>query len=139
MNDSSKMDWQKHMDAGQRYLKTAMNGCGRKSVFNNALIYQLIAMAIEHLLVSVYRYHQQMAADHTLDGLVEGLMAMGLMEADLAARIKGLGQFDDMCPLVPVNPRVPDDAELKDMLATGRQVVGFAQYQARQPVFVNAL
>lgn len=138
MNNSSTIDWQKHMDSGQRYLKTAINGCSRKSVFNNTLIYHLTAMAIEHLLVSVYRHHQQMAEDHTLDGLVEGLMTMGLMEDDLAARIKELGRFDDMCPLVPVNKRVPDDAELKDMLAIGRQVVGFAQYHARQPAIEKA-
>lgn len=120
------------MDTGQRYLKTAMNGRGRKSVFNNQLIYQLTAMAVEHMLVSVYQFHGQMPADHTLDGLVEGLMSMGLMRDDLAESIKGLGRFDDMCPLLPVNPRVPDDMEIETMMVTGRQVVGFAQQQSNQ-------
>jgi hypothetical protein len=133
MDGSSNLDWQKHMDTGQRYLNTATKGQDRKSVFNNQLVYQLTAMAVEHLLVSVYQYHRQMPADHTLDGLVEGLMSMGLMRDDLADSIKGLGRFDDMCPLLPVNPRVPDDAEIKAMLAVGRQVVGFAQCQAKQP------
>ena len=124
--------WKEHMDTGQRYLKTAMNGRARKSVFNNQLIYQLTAMAIEHLLVSVYQYHGQMPEDHTLDGLVEGLMSMGLMHADLAGSIKGIGRFDDMCPLLPVNPRVPDDMEIETMLVTGSQAVCFARQQSNQ-------
>lgn len=131
--------WQEHMDTGQRYLRTAMNGRGRKSVFNNPLVYQLTAMAIEHLLVSVYQYNGQMPEDHTLEGLVDGLISMGLMHADLAESIKGVGRFDDMCPLLPVNPRVPDDMEIETMLATGRQVVGFARQASDQTAALKAL
>ncbi len=115
-----------------------MNGRGRKSVFNNQLIYQLTAMAIEHLLVSVYQYHGQMPEDHTLDGLVEGLMSMELMHADLAESIKGVGRFDDMCPLLPVNPRVPDDMEIENMLVTGRQAVCFAKQHSHQSAAIEA-
>jgi hypothetical protein len=130
--------WKEHMDAGQRYLRTAMNGRGRKTVFNNPLIYQLTAMAIEHLLVSVYQYHGQMPEDHTLEGLVEGLMSMGLMHADLAGSIKGVGRFDDMCPLLPVNSRVPDDMEIETMLVTGRQAVRFAKQQSNPSAAIEA-
>jgi hypothetical protein len=131
--------WKEHMDAGQRYLRTAMNGRGRKTVFNNPLIYQLTAMAIEHLLVSVYQYHGQMPEDHTLDGLVEGLLSMGVMPAGLAESIKGVGRFDDMCPLLPVNPRVPDDMEIEAMLVTGRQVVDFAQRASNKTAAIKAI
>jgi hypothetical protein len=139
MKSNPITSWKEHMDTGQRYLKTAMNGRGRKSVFNNQLIYQLTAMAVEHMLVSVYQYHGQMPADHTLDGLVEGLTSMGLMHDDLAESIKGLGRFDDMCPLLPVNPRVPDDMEIETMMVTGRQVVGFAQQHSNQTAAGKAL
>jgi len=138
MNLNSKMDWQKHLLAGQRYLSTATKGLSRRSVFNNALIYQLTAMAIEHLLVSVYRWHGQMPIDHTLDGLVDGLSALELMAPDLAEQIKGLGRYDDMCPLVPVNPCIPDDTEIKAILAVGRQVVGFAELNIKRSLLQKA-
>lgn len=132
MKHPSNLDWHEHMEAGRRYLNTATNGLARKSVFNNELIYQLTAMAVERLLVAVYQFHHQMPADHTLDGLVDGLTSFCLLEPNLAESIKGLGRFDDMCPLIPVRKSVPNDMEIKAILAIGRQVAGFADLEVKQ-------
>jgi hypothetical protein len=129
METTESLDWQAHMDAGRRYLKTAANGLRRKSVFNNELIYHLTAMAIEHLLAGLYQYHNQMAADHTLNGLVDGLSSLCPMSPGLAESIKRIGRYDDMCPLVPVNKCVPNDVEIATILSIGRQVADFAELQ----------
>ncbi|MGD9364867.1 MAG: hypothetical protein PVH87_04165 [Desulfobacteraceae bacterium] len=129
MKQDSNLDWKQQLNTGRAYLNTAINGLTRPSVFNNALIYQLTAMAIERLLVGVYQYHQQMPVDHTLDGLVDGLSSMCPLEPNLANGIKGISRFDDMCPLIPVNQSVPNDMEIKAMLAIGRQVAGYAEMQ----------
>lgn len=123
------LDWQEHVDAGRKYLKTARNGLNRPSIFNNELIYQLTAMAIEKLLVGVYQFHQQMPVDHTLDGLVDDLASICPLDKELGESIKGIGRFDDMCPLVPVNRTTPNDMQIKAMLAVGRQVEVFADKQ----------
>lgn len=133
METATNLDWQAHMGAGRRYLKTATNGLHRKSVFNNELIYHLTAMAIEHLLSGVYQYHKQMAEDHTLDGLVDGLSSLCPMRSELAESIKGIGRYDDMCPLVPVNKCVPNDVEIAVILSIGQQVSDFAEHQTRSP------
>lgn len=133
MIDNSNLDWQEHINAGRKYLKTASNGLKRPSVFNNELIYQLIAMAIEKLLVGVYQYHQQMPVDHTLDGLVDDLANVCHLDKDLGNSVKGLGRFDDMCPLVPVNRTIPDDMQIKAMLSVGGQVLNFATQQTGKP------
>jgi hypothetical protein len=138
MKQESNLDWQEHLEAGQRYLKTATNGLARKSVFNNKLIYHLVAMAIESLLVGVYHFHGQIPADHTLHGLVDSLASMCPLKPDLADGIKGISRFDDMCPLIPVNQSVPNDLEIKAMLAIGRQVDGFAQMQVKQALTEKA-
>jgi hypothetical protein len=72
MQMQSITGWQDHILAGRQYLKTASKGLSRPAVFNNELIFQLAAMAIEKLMVGVCQYHQQMPVDHTLSGLVEG-------------------------------------------------------------------
>ena len=128
------LDWQEHISAGRKYLKTAGNGLARPSVFNNELIYQLTAMAVEKLLVGVFQYHRKMPADHTLDGLVDELALFCPLGEDLAESIKDLGRFDDMCPLVPVNRSIPNDLEIKTILAIGRKVASFAERQVRAPV-----
>ena len=126
MDIESHLDWLEHITAGRKYLQTARNGLARPSVFNNKLIYHLTAMAIEKMLVGVFQYHRQMPEDHTLDGLVDGLAHLCPLDKDLADGIKGIGRFDDMCPLVPVKQRTPDDMEIKAMLAVGEQVAAFA-------------
>ena len=133
MDQENVLNWQEHISAGRKYLKTACNGLARPSVFNNELIYQLTAMAVERLLVGVFQYHRKMPADHTLEGLVDELVLLCPLDSELADGIKGLGRFDDMCPLIPVNRMVPDDMEIKAILALGRQVVAFAEQQVRQP------
>lgn len=133
MTHSNPLDWQGHIDTGRSYLKTAGNGLARPTVFTNELIYQLTAMAIENLLVGVWQYHRQMPVDHTLDGLVDGLAQFCPLKADLAESIKEIGRFDDMCPLVPVHKTIPDDQEIRAILAVGQQVAEFAAQQVQHP------
>jgi hypothetical protein len=127
MDALSSLDWQEHIDAGRKYLQTACKGLDRPTVFNNELIYQLTAMAIEKLLVGVFQYHRKLPADHTLDGLVDGLAGICPLGRELADGIKLIGRFDDMCPLVPPRRCAPDDLEIRAMLAVGKQVAAFAQ------------
>ena len=138
MDTVSQLDWLEHLTTGQKYLQTARNGLARPSVFNNKLIYHLTAMAIEKMLVGVFQYHRQMPEDHTLDGLVDGLAHICPLDKDLADGIKGIGRFDDMCPLVPVKHRIPDDLEIKAMLAVGEQVAAFADGQVEEQFRVQS-
>jgi hypothetical protein len=139
MKRNSSIDWQVHLDTGRKYLKTAVNGRTRRSVFNNKLTHQLTAMAMEHLLVSVYYYHQKMPEDHTLDGLVDGIPEFCSLSSGLAEEIKSVGRYEELCPMVPVKPWVPNDMEIQTILAIGRRVADFADLQMKQPEDGNPL
>ncbi len=139
MKCNSSLGWQTHLEAGQRYLRTAINGRTRKSVFNNKLTHQLTAMAMEHLLVGVYHYHQKIPEDHTLDGLVDGILSFCSMSPSLAEEIKSVGRYEDLCPMVPVNSWVPNDLEIQAILAIGQRVAGFVDLQINQPETQKAI
>ena len=119
--------WRDHITAGCQYLKTAGNGLSRRAVFNNELIFQLAAMAIEKLLIGVCQYHRQMPSDHTLSGLVEALAAVCPLETGLAGRIKRVEQIDDMCSLKPDHREPPGDRDIQCILVAGREVASFAR------------
>jgi hypothetical protein len=133
MKCDSSLDWQSHLEAGRKYLKTAINGRTRTSVFNNKLTHQLTAMAMEHLLVSVYHYHHKIPEDHTLDGLVDGIPAFSAISPGLAEEIKSVGRYEELCPMVPADPWVPNDMEIEAVLAIGQRVAGFADLQVQNP------
>lgn len=123
-------DWQDHILAGRQYLKTAGKGLSRRAVFNNELIFQLAAMAIEKIMVGVCQYHRHMPTDHTLSGLVEALASICPVDAELADSIRGLELIDNMCALTPIQRKPPGDLEIQGILTVGRAVAGFARQHA---------
>ena len=121
-------DWQDHIADGRQYLKTAVKGRHRPAVFNNELIFQLAAMAVEKLIVGLVQYHQQMPADHTLSGLLADLDAVCPLDARLAARIRRIEAVDDMCALTVKHREPPGNAAIQEILTVGREVERFVDH-----------
>jgi hypothetical protein len=118
--------WQEHICHGRQYLKTADRGLSRPTVFNNDLIYQLAAMAMEQLLVGLWQFHHRMPPDHTLTGLVEGLPPFCILENDLVEKIMQLDRWEDMCSLTAAWRPVPDESEVSELLCATRRLADFA-------------
>jgi hypothetical protein len=117
--------WQDHINDGRKYLRAANRGLSRPSVFNNELIFQLAAMAIEKLIVGVAQYHRQMPADHTLTGLTAGLEPVCRLDSGLVARIQRIEGMDDMCALSVRHREAPDNEAINEILAIGDAVARF--------------
>ncbi len=115
-------DWQMHIAAGRQYLHTAVKGRRRRAVFNNELVFQLAAMAVEKLIVGLVQYHQQMPADHTLSGLAAGLTQVSPLDTALTKRIERIEAVDDMCALTVERRPPPQDADIEEILAVGREL-----------------
>jgi hypothetical protein len=119
-------DWDDHIEAGRKYLKTASNGLSRSNIFNNELIFQLAAMGIEKIILGLCQYHHQMPCDHTLSGLVTELAGVCPMDPALVERIKRIERIDDMCSLTPEKRIPPGDEVVQEMLGVGEAIDRFA-------------
>jgi len=122
MQIQSITGWEEHILAGREYLKTASHGVSRPAVFNNELIFQLAAMAIEKLIVGMAHYHHQMPVDNTLSGLVSELSTVCPMDPELATRIQRIESIDDMCALTVEHRQPPGDETVREILAIGSEV-----------------
>lgn len=127
MQIASITGWQDHIAGGRKYLNTANHGLSRPLVFNNELIFQLAAMAIEKLIVGVAQYHRQMPADHTLTGLVAGLEPVCRLDSGLVERIHRIEKVDDMCTLSVHHREAPDNEAIREVLAVGDAVARFVE------------
>lgn len=125
MQIQSISGWQDFIQAGREYLKTASNGVSRPAVFNNELIFQLAAMAIEKLIVGMAHYHHQMPMDNTLSGLVESLSAVCPLDPEMADRIRKIESIDGMCALTVEHRDPPGDDAIREILAVGNEVAEF--------------
>jgi len=117
--------WQEHILAGHEYLKTAKNGLARPAVFNNELIFQMAAMAIEKLIVGMAHYHHQIPEDNTLSGLVEALSTVCPLDPEMAERIRQIESIDGMCALTVEHRDPPGDDTIREILAVGSEVASF--------------
>ena len=120
-------DWRIHLSNGRRFMDTARNSLRRPEVFNNALILQLAAMAIESLLISVWQYHGRLPCDHTLSGLAEGMADFCPLEPIFIDSVKHVESFDDICALLPGFRPSPSDADIAALLESGEQLLRFVR------------
>jgi len=132
MQIQSISGWQDFIQAGREYLKTASNGVSRPAVFNNELIFQITAMAIEKLIVGLVHYHHQMPVDNTLSGLVESLSAVCPLDPEMADRIRQIENIDDMCALTVAHREPPGDDAIREILAVGNEVAEFVDQHVPQ-------
>jgi hypothetical protein len=132
MQIQSISGWQDFIQAGREYLKTASNGVSRPEVFNNELVFQLAAMAIEKLIVGLAHYHHQMPVDNTLSGLVESLLAVCPLDPEMAERIRQIEAIDDMCALTVEHREPPGDDAIREILAVGKKVADFVDQHVPQ-------
>jgi hypothetical protein len=139
MQIQSISGWQGFIQAGREYLKTASNGVSRPTVFNNELIFQLAAMAIEKLIVGLAHYHHQMPVDNTLSGLVESLSAVCPLDPEMADRIRQIESIDDMCALNVQHREPPGDDATREILAVGKEVAEFVDQYVPQNRVASAV
>jgi hypothetical protein len=127
MQIQSITGWHDHVQSGYQYLDAARRGLSRPAVFNNELIFQLVAMGIEKIIAGLCQYHHQMPYDHTLSGLVAELDGVCPIEPELIQQIRQIECNDDMCTLDPERRTPPSDADVREVLAAGEAVVRFAR------------
>lgn len=125
MVNISLADWHTFLDHGRKYMRTAHRGTLRPEKFTNDLIMQLAAMGIENLLVGLWQFFGHLPEDHTLSGLVDGMMAFCPLPDSLADGIKAIEDMDDLCALVPVNHRTPSNNDIAVLLETGEGLLRF--------------
>jgi hypothetical protein len=118
-------DWYDHVVAGIQYLKTAKKGESRPEVFTNELTYNLIALAIEKLLVGLSLYHGKIPQHHRLDSLVQAVVKIEPMEDNLVENIKALDDYQNLCSLEVYHLPIPNDLEIRSMLEIAKRVEHF--------------
>lgn len=116
--------WEEFLQDGQAYLRTALAAYQkRKAVFTAAILYNVIAMAIEKLVMAALMRHGGMPYNHTIADLVEAMEKQfpGRM-ADLREDLLELDKYQNICDLdgFTINPpemeKIPGMLELADRL-----------------------
>ncbi len=116
--------WQEFLKEGNQFLATASNGYAkRQQVFTSEILYNLVGMAIEKLIMALLMKSGNLPYNHTMHDLVESMEEFlpGELTA-LAAELKALDGYQEICDIDSYNISPPTMAEVARMLDLAKEV-----------------
>ncbi|MEA3546395.1 MAG: hypothetical protein U9R66_01935 [Thermodesulfobacteriota bacterium] len=120
--------WEEYLREGGQYLATAENGFAkRQNVFTTEILYNLIAMAIEKLVMGILMQSGNLPYNHTMKDLVEAMdeFLPGRLDG-LRDRLIALDAYQDICDLESYSIKPPAMAEIPAMLSLARELRAIA-------------
>ncbi|MCK9295449.1 MAG: hypothetical protein M0P70_10230 [Desulfobulbaceae bacterium] len=111
--------WEEYMHEGEQYLSTARNAfAGQRHAFTAEILYNVIAMAIEKLVMGALMQSGNLPYNHTMRDLAEA------MEEHFPGRLGGikdrlisLDAYQEICDLDTYHRQPPTMEEIPAMLS----------------------
>ena len=117
-------DWEQYRREGEQYLNLAEGAfLHKKKAFTTEILYNLIAMAIEKLVMGALMEIGRLPYNHTMHDLVAALVEWlpGTIQG-LEESVRVLDSYQEICDPYICTIKVPTAAEIDDMLALARQL-----------------
>ncbi len=118
-------DWQTYRRDGGQFLHAA-EAAVRKGVvsFTPEVLYNLVAMAIEKLIMAFLMKNGDLAENHTMTDLLDALERHVGRHPQLTEDFAFLASFQDICELESYRRIDPTPAEIDRIIAIGLEVQG---------------
>ena len=127
--------WQDFLQEGEAFLKTGVNAYAQqRAAFTPEILYNIIAMAIEKLVMAALMKQGSLPYNHTMADLVEAMEETfpGAL-ADLKKELLHLDSFQEICALDSYNITPPDREEIPAMLNVAQRVQELVHQQLTNP------
>lgn len=117
-------NWQDYHRDGEQFLKTASGAFAKKkAAFSAETIYNITAMAVEKFIMAFLMKHGDLAENHTIADLKRALARhLVTMPPELERKMAFLDSFQDICDADSITRLTPDERELAEILAIGREI-----------------
>ena len=115
---------QEFLKEGNQFLATANNAyVQRKDAFTTAVLYNLVAMAIEKLIMALLMKNGKLPYNHTMHDLVEAIDEFLPGElAGLGNELKAWDGFQDICDIESYSITPPSMGQIGGMLKLALEV-----------------
>ncbi len=120
------------------YLKTLERTLIRKSKFSNELLYQIAAMSIEKLLVSLLASYEINATHHTPLALIEEANRVQQLPVSMTTTAELIGRFESICSFSGFGYKTPTDEELRTMIVGLIEIRDYVSERIRPPALQAA-
>ncbi|MDR3630708.1 MAG: hypothetical protein P4L42_10260 [Desulfocapsaceae bacterium] len=126
MNIVQIENWQDYRRDGEQFLHTALMARKKgKTHFTPVILYNLTGMAIEKLIMAYLMKNGDLAENHTMGDLLDALERHTGRQPQLAAKLRYLDSFQEICALDSVTIKIPTQEDTEIILAIGQEVHDF--------------
>ncbi len=117
-------DWQEYKVEGRQFLQLAETAFRKKKkAFTTEILYNLIAMAIEKLVMSALMEIGRLPYNHTMHDLADALEQwMPETIAGMGEAVRQLDSYQDICDPYAYSIKIPTVEEIENMLGLARQL-----------------
>ena len=124
VNSEPIKGWQEFLKEGNQFLATANNAyTQRKEAFTTAILYNLVAMAIEKLIMALLMKNGKLPYNHTMHDLVEAIDEFLPNElVGLGEELKAWDGFQDICDIESYSITPPTMGQIDGMLKLALEV-----------------
>lgn len=133
--------WSIWLREGRQYFRA---GSGEKGRFNNAVLYNLLAMAFEKFVMAILGYHLSLPINHTFTDLIYSLEKFYPLDAETRETLLNLETKQEICSFEDCMRADVSDEDIGIMRETIRKFDAMAsdvciKDNAPKMVFVQAL
>lgn len=124
VNSEPIKGWQEFLKEGNQFLATANNAyMQRRRAFTTEILYNLVAMAVEKLIMALLMKSGKLPYNHTMHDLVESVdeFLPGEM-AGLGEALKAWDGFQDICDIESYSITPPTMEQIGGMLKLALEV-----------------
>ena len=116
-------NWQEYRRDGEQFLHTAVSAAkNHNHRFTPDTLYNLVAMAIEKLIMAFLMRRGDLAENHTMLDLLRALEKHISILPELAGNFAYLDAFQDICAIDSYNCITPSPADVERINAIGLEV-----------------
>nr|WP_321465218.1 hypothetical protein [uncultured Desulfobulbus sp.] len=117
-------NWEEYKVEGRQFLQLAETAFRhKKKVFTTEILYNLIAMAIEKLVMSALMEIGRLPYNHTMHDLVDALERwMPEAIAGMEESVRQLDSYQDICDPYACSIKIPTVEEIETMLGLARKL-----------------
>ncbi len=116
--------WEEFLQEGDAYLKTGHGAYAKsRAAFTPEILYNIIAMAIEKLVMATLMKQGQLPYNHTMYDLVEAMDDVFPESlVDIREDLLNLDKYQEICDIDHYNIIPPDSTEIPGMLNLASQL-----------------
>lgn len=116
-------NWQDYRRDGEQFLSVATGALHKgNSRFTPEILYNLVAMAIEKLIMAFLMRQGDLAENHTMGDLLRALEKHVGKHPELTEQFSYLDSFQEICVIETYNRRPPTGEEIKIIVEIGENV-----------------